>query len=403
MNNYTNPKKNKTVPICIDLFSGAGGLTLGFCQAGGLPIAAVDNDPDSVETYKQMFPMCEEVFCGDIEQWKPNNTYKKNVDVVIGGPPCQGFSLARGLRFVDDPRNHLYKEFVRLVATFQPKWLVLENVQGITNIGGGIILKQIYEDFNAIGYTLTHRVINMAEYGVPQLRKRAVFVGNRFGKEFQWPETTHSKKSKNGQIQPNSYQNYRTVHEAVSDLPWALGSYFAHRANSKMRGPRNRDVFTEPAFTLRVRGDEFAFCEKPAEKAFIPDSIPDESDFYYLPLNGEYQKLMRETPPPWIKRFQKPRQVDKKNEILKGTRRLSTREQARLQSFPDWFQFYGRPYSKGRQIGNAVPPLFAKQLFEAMFKQSPEEILPQKTVQPSKKSQLSPKLEHPIESSINSD
>lgn len=403
MNNYINPKKNNSVPICIDLFSGAGGLTLGFCQAGGLPIAAVDNDPDSVETYKQMFPMCEEIFCGDIEQWKPNNTYKKNVDVVIGGPPCQGFSLARGLRFVDDPRNHLYKEFVRLVATFQPKWLVLENVQGITNIGGGIILKQIYEDFNAIGYTLTHRVINMAEYGVPQLRKRAVFVGNRFGKEFQWPATTHSKRPKNGQMQLNSHQDYRAIHEAISDLPWALGSYFAHRANSKMRGPRNRDVFTEPAFTLRVRGDEFAFCEKPAEKAFIPDSIPDESDFYYLPISSDYQKIMREVPPPWIKKFEKPRQVDRKNEILKGTRRLSTREQARLQSFPDWFQFYGRPYSKGRQIGNAVPPLFAKQLFEAMFKQSIEEIDQQKTAQPSKKNQLSQKLEHPIESSISSD
>lgn len=403
MNKYINPKKNNSVPICIDLFSGAGGLTLGFCQAGGLPIAAVDNDPDSIETYKQMFPMCEEIFCGDIEQWKPNNTYKKNVDVVIGGPPCQGFSLARGLRFVDDPRNHLYKEFVRLVATFQPKWLVLENVQGITNIGGGIILKQIYEDFNAIGYTLTHRVINMAEYGVPQLRKRAVFVGNRFGKEFQWPETTHSKKPKNGQMQLNSHRDYRAIHEAISDLPWALGSYFAHRANSKMRGPRNRNVFTEPAFTLRVRGDEFAFCEKPAEKAFIPDSIPDESDFYYLPMSSDYQKMMREVPPPWIKNFQKPRQVDRKNEVLKGTRRLSTREQARLQSFPDWFQFYGRPYSKGRQIGNAVPPLFAKQLFESIFKQSPEEISRQKTALPSKKSQPSRNLKHPVESSVNSD
>lgn len=372
-NKYYNPKKNKTSPICIDLFSGAGGLTLGFCQAGGLPIAAVDNDSDSIETYKQMFPMCEEVFCGDIEQWNPNNTYKKNVDLVIGGPPCQGFSLARGLRFVDDPRNHLYKEFVRLVNTFQPKWLVLENVQGITNIGGGVILKQIYEDFNAIGYTLTHRVTNMAEYGVPQLRKRAVFVGNRFGKKFQWPKTTHSKKDKNGQMLLNSHRNYRTVHAAISDLPWALGSYFAHRANSKMRGPRNRDVFTEPAFTLRVRGDEFAFCENPAEKAFIPDSIPDESDFYYLPINDNYQKMMRENPPLWIKNYKKPREVEKKNDILKGTRRLSIREQARLQSFPDWFQFHGRPYSKSRQIGNAVPPLFAKQLFEAIFKQTPEE------------------------------
>lgn len=367
---YTNSKNINSVPTCIDLFSGAGGLTLGFCQAGGLPIAAVDNDPDSVETYKNMFPMSEEVFCGDIKQWHPKNNYKKKVDVVIGGPPCQGFSLARGLRFVDDPRNHLYKEFVRLVKVFQPEWFVLENVQGITNIGGGIILKQIYEDFNNIGYTVTHRVINMAEYGVPQLRKRAVFVGNKYGKQFAWPETTHIKHNGNGQLTLNNHKTYRTIHNAVSDLPWELGNYFAHRANSKMRGPRNRNVFTDPAFTLRVRGDEFAFCEIPANKAFVPDSIPNEDKFYYLPIIDEYQELMREDPPSWIKNHNKAKTISGKNKILKGTRRLAIREQARLQSFPDWFKFCGRPYSQSRQIGNAVPPMFARQLFEAIFQQS---------------------------------
>jgi DNA (cytosine-5)-methyltransferase 1 len=372
-NTYTDPSTNDNYPVCIDLFSGAGGLTLGFCQAGGLPIAAVDNDPDSIETYKRMFPMCEEVFCGDIEQWKPNNSYKKNVDVVIGGPPCQGFSLARGLRFVDDPRNHLYKEFVRLVSIFQPKWFVLENVQGITNIGDGIILKQIYEDFNSIDYKVTHQLVNMAEYGVPQLRKRAVFVGNNLGKDFRWPEKKFKKQSKTS-ISPESLPRYRTINEALSDLPWDIGSYFAHRANSKMRGPRNRDVFNDPAFTLRVRGDEFAFCEKPATKAFIPDFIPDESNFFYLPSNNEYQIAMRETPPSWIMDYKRPEERNSKSKTsLSGTRRLAIREQARLQSFPDWFQFYGRKYSQASQIGNAVPPLFAKQLFEAIFQQSMEE------------------------------
>ena len=171
-----------TPPTCIDLFCGAGGLSLGFAQAGGIPIAALDSDKDSIETYKKNFGVCEDIQCTKIEEWK----LRKNidtVDVIIGGPPCQGFSTA-GYRFIDDPRNKLYKYFVKAVKELMPKWIVMENVQGIITIGDGIVLKQIYEAFEALGYKLTHKVINMADYGVPQARKRTIFVGNRLNKEF---------------------------------------------------------------------------------------------------------------------------------------------------------------------------------------------------------------------------
>lgn len=371
-NNYASSTGFSEVPTCIDLFCGAGGLTLGFVQAGGLPIAAVDHDKDSVETYKKMFPMAREVFCGDIEQWNPNSINDVDVDIVIGGPPCQGFSLARGQRFVDDPRNHLYKEFVRLVHHFQPKWLVLENVPGITNIGNGVILKQIYEDFKAIGYDLDHNVINMADYGVPQARKRAIFVGNRIGAKFKWPEPTHVDPRKTTQLGLNfsNLKAYLPVIDAIGDLPWPMGNYFSHRANSKMRGPRNRDIKTQPAFTLRTRGDEFAICELPAESSFIPDYVPDESDFFYHPATNFYQQLMREDPPVWIDDHVSAPVKQNKKQMLKGTRRLAVREQSRLHSFPDWFKFSGSPYSQGKQVGNAVPPLFAKQLFTAILDQT---------------------------------
>lgn len=362
-NRYFQKKRNP--PTCIDLFAGAGGLTLGFCQAGGVPVAAVDHDLDSTETYKRMFPMCKDVFCGNIQDWDPKHLEGSKIDVIIGGPPCQGFSLARGQRFVDDPRNTLYKDFVRLVKQFSPNWFVMENVQGITNIGDGIILRQIYEDFEEAGYLLDHKVINMAEFGVPQSRKRTVFVGNKLGKKFVWPEATHKNSE-----QTSPLPTFRTIIEAVGDLPWPKGQFLAHRANSQMRGPRNRNIATQPAFTLRVRGDEFAFCQKPATSAFIPDIIPDESDFYYQPINSDYQKIMREPAPWWITDYKKPKQLKKHQQRLKGTRRLAIREQARLQSFPDWFQFSGRPYSKSSQIGNAVPPLFAKQLFTAILQQN---------------------------------
>lgn len=355
----------ENAPTCIDLFCGAGGLSLGFTQAGGIPIVALDCDKDSIETYSRMFGVCDDVQCTKIEEWKLKKEIK-SVDVIIGGPPCQGFSTA-GHRFIDDPRNKLYKYFVKAVAELNPKWIVMENVPGIVTIGDGVVLNQIYEDFEKIGYKLTHKIINMADYGVPQARKRTIFVGNRFGKEFIWPEPQFIKMDKNATIWME--WNYRTVNMAVSDLPWPKGNYFSHRANSQMRGPRNRDVMTQPAFTLRVRGDEFAFCEEPATGAFAPEECP-QSELYYYPCENDFQKTMREEPPRWIEGYIKPRVVaEKKTSLLRGTRKLAVREQARLQTFPDWFEFSGSTYSQGRQIGNAVPPLFARQLFAKVMEQ----------------------------------
>ncbi len=337
----------------VDLFSGAGGLTLGLVHAGGEPIAAVDHDLDSTLTYANMFPTCKNVFHGDIEKWNPD--INEDVDIIIGGPPCQGFSLARGQRFLNDPRNTLYREFLRIVDRLRPKWIVIENVPGITNIGDGIILQQIYEEFAAIGYWLDHRIINMADYGVPQTRKRTVFVGSRIITQFTWPEPSHQKGG------------YVTVKDALDDLPWELGRYFSHRANSQMRGPRNREVAKDPSFTLRVRGDEFAFCKRPATGAFAPKLLP-ETELVYHPLTSIYQKLMRRKAPAGIQTKKIPEAMGPKKKF-KETRRLAVREMARLQSFPDWFEFSGTPYSQGKQIGNAVPPLFAEQLFTAIFKQ----------------------------------
>lgn len=338
----------------IDLFAGAGGLSLGLVNAGGYPIAAVDHDLDSTLTFSEMFPLVGHVFHGDIEDWSPA-VIKEDVDVIIGGPPCQGFSLARGQRFLNDPRNHLYKQFVRIVAELRPEWIVIENVPGITNIGDGQILAQIYEEFGALGYWLDHRIINMADYGVPQTRRRAVFVGSRTSTEFNWPTPTNSKG------------NYITIREALDDLPWELGTFFSHRANSQMRGPRNRLVDEEPAFTLRVRGDEFAFCKKPASGAFAPNPLP-EGSLAYHPTSSAYQKLMRQKAPFKLK-SEKITKAESTKIPFKDTRRLAIRELARLQSFPDWFQFSGRQYSQAKQIGNAVPPLFAEKLFKAILNQ----------------------------------
>ncbi|MDX2094428.1 MAG: DNA cytosine methyltransferase [Alphaproteobacteria bacterium] len=355
------PLKQK--PTCLDLFSGAGGLSVGFAIAGGQPLGAVDFDSDSIKTYQSIFPYADDVACANISNWKPKSR-KGDVDVIIGGPPCQGFSLARGLRFVDDPRNHLYKHFVEIVKFYQPKWFVLENVEGITNIGQGIILRQILEDFASIGYKVDYKVVNMAEFGVPQLRKRAILVGNRCGIDFVWPEAFCYDPRK--KIAPcDKAHAYNSVNDALGDIVLPQGNFFAHRANSQMRGPRNRNAHTEPAFTLRVRGDEFALCEEPAQSAFVPGPVPLEDIAFRAPQN-ELQELLRNCHPAWLD-APKTSTSRQKKVTLKGTRRLTIREQARLQTFPDWINFYGKTTSQARQIGNAVPPLFALQLFRQIF------------------------------------
>jgi DNA (cytosine-5)-methyltransferase 1 len=355
---------------CIDLFCGAGGLSLGFCQAGGIPVAAVDADSAAMTTYKEMFPVCPETHCGPIEEWEPT-TQLGDVDVMIGGPPCQGFSLARGLRFVEDPRNALYKQFVRLVDHVRPKWVVMENVPGILNIGEGIIYQQILEDFSNIGYWLECRVINMAEHGVPQTRTRAIFVGSRIASSFDWPVPSHTARLDLNYGLFSDKCAFLSVAQALGDLPWPMGKYFSHRANSQMRGPRNRRTESDPAFTLRVRGDEFALCENPATSAFAPGPVP-KAPFVYRLADHPFQEAMRETPPFWINRENPVEVVCTPVARLTGTRKLASREQARLQTFPDWFRFTGTHYAQGRQIGNAVPPLFGRKLFEHILASIPK-------------------------------
>jgi DNA (cytosine-5)-methyltransferase 1 len=354
-----------TAPKAIDLFSGAGGMSLGFLMAGGMPICAIDNDSDSIATYKKVFPMAGDSFLGKIEDWKPKNSIS-GIQVIIGGPPCQGFSLARGQRFVDDPRNHLFKEFVKAVEFYKPDWFVMENVQGILNIGGGIILEQILEAFQSIGYTLDYKLINTAEYGVPQLRKRTIFVGNKHGVDFEWPSQVNKKAVNTIDLFTSNLPGYISVNEALSDLYLPTGNFFSHRANSQMRGPRNRDAFKDPAFTLRVRGDEFALCEHPATSAFIPGPIP-VGDLVYLKPETSIQDYFRAPGPKWIQPVAKPVCIKAEKLHLSGTRKLTITELARLQSFPDWVKFEGSVYSQARQIGNAVPPIFAYHLFKKIF------------------------------------
>jgi len=352
----------------IDLFSGCGGLSLGAVMAGATAIAAVDFDLDSTETYRRNFPDTVKVFHGDIKKWNMEDVAEE-VDLILGGPPCQGFSLAQGKRFADDPRNSLYKEFLKAVQYFKPGWFIMENVQGITSISKGKILEEIISGFEEIGYEVTYKVVNMAEYGVPQLRKRTIFVGNKYAQKFSWMKPKYKDSRKKIDLLNQEIPNFYSVNDAIGDLPLPQGNFFSHRANSQMRGPRNRDAYSEPAFTLRVRGDEFALCEKKATSAFIPGPAPDEPNFYY-PTRNPLQHYFRQNPPNWMANNIKF-EVRKCEQLsnIQGSRKLTIIEQARLQGFPDWFTFAGNRVSQSRQIGNAVPPIFVQEIIKQIFGQ----------------------------------
>ena len=191
----------------LDLFSGCGGLSLGFEMSNYDVILGIDNWADALKTFEANHKNSR-ILLADLQLLTPNFVQEKfninSVDVIVGGPPCQGFSIA-GKREIDDDRNKLYKNFVSFVAHFKPKAFVMENVPNIMSMDGGEVKKQIIADFEQLGYTVSSKVMLAADYGVPQNRKRAVFVGLLNGQSFEFPIKT--------------LENPITSWDAISDLP----------------------------------------------------------------------------------------------------------------------------------------------------------------------------------------
>lgn len=288
----------------VSLFSGAGGLDLGFIKAGHEILWANDLYKDAVDTYKKNIG--DHIVCEDICHVEAKDI--PDCDIVIGGFPCQGFSVANTKRHEDDERNVLYKQLIRVISSKKPKFFLAENVKGILSIGKGQVFKMILDDFRSIGYKVKYKVLNAADYGVPQTRMRVIIVGvrNDIDFEYQYPEPTNCK---NGS---NSLPKWISVTEALQDIPdpdvkndlpnheyskykLAFNGYIGHR-------PLDPDL---PAPTVTARGD-------------------DKGGVVILPHPS-------------------------------AERRMSCRELAAIQSFPLDYEFQGNRSSVYRQIGNAVP------------------------------------------------
>jgi DNA (cytosine-5)-methyltransferase 1 len=322
---------NKNSLAFVDLFSGAGGFLRGFVDAGYTPVFSVETWQPAVETHNKNYPQIL-LFAEDIrlisnERLLP---YKGKIDVIIGGPPCQGFSTI-GKRLVKDPRNELVFEFIRFVGTLQPKAFLMENVRGLLSSGGGETIAAIEDEFKKIGYAITSEVLCAADFGVPQIRRRVFFIGFRNDLDIapDFPQPTHN------------LQSYTTVGEAINDL---LGKENEIPNHVPMR--HNRVV------EGRIK------CIKEGEG--IPrDGLPDDvalgsrSDYAKNTIKNfshVYRRLSRYKPAttmvPGHNAFPLHPVAD---------RSLTVREAARIQTFPDDVVFCGTRQNQCIQVGNAVP------------------------------------------------
>lgn len=306
----------------IDLFSGAGGMSLGFERQGFENLFAIEFDEDVAETYRINFPnnyLIERDIKKVSDQEILNLVEDIDVDLVIGGPPCQGFSMAGniGRKFIDDDRNYLFKEFVRVVNLTRPKFFVMENVARMATHKNGETIKEVCEEFENIGYDVDYKVLNSVNFNVPQNRRR-IFVVGSLEYDFDFPKGNNNKIS---------------VKEAIGDLP--------ELANGEKSSIPNHFAMNHTKQML----EKMSYITDGGDRNDIPDEL--------RPKSGDVRKYIKyDSSQPSVTVTGDMRKIFH----YEQNRALTSRELARLQTFPDSFIFEGASISVQQQIGNAVPP-----------------------------------------------
>lgn len=374
----------------IDLFCGAGGITEGFRQAGYRCLYGNDFMAEAVETFRENHPDA----WGDnrnVEEVNPVQVRRKlklakgALDVLVGGPPCQGFSINAPERFLRDPRNALFRDYVRFLEEFEPKTFLFENVPGLLSLGDGRVLRQILSEFGRLGYYVTTKILFAAHYGVSQERWRLILVGSKFG-DIVPPEPTHYATGRANfrgggtlTFQLTAPDKARllpavTVEEAIGDLP-------------RLEMGEGADVigYTRDAtsdFAKAMRNPEGVTYNHFAAKL----SKQNIERMTYIKPGGSWRDIPHKLLPKGMQRARKSDHTKRygrlRNDGLAGTvltkcdphwgavflpdqdRSLTVREAARFQSFPDAYKFLGSRVSQYEQVGNAVPVLMAKNIAE---------------------------------------
>jgi DNA (cytosine-5)-methyltransferase 1 len=359
----------RSQPIGVDLFAGAGGLSLGFEQAGFSVMAAVEYDPIHAATHEFNFPECATI-CRSVAEIdgeyirSHSQIGKRDVDVVFGGPPCQGFSMI-GKRAFDDPRNSLVYHFVRIVAELRPKYFLFENVRGLTVGDHKRFLEEIMVEFASKGYAVVqdYKVLNALNFGVPQDRRRLFLYGARKGHSApKYPVPTHDLPGASMDL--GFVKVAPTVWDAIGDLPeaddyevllerdWTEARFGEPSEYAKpmrsARESRSRELLTSSMRTVHTALSKKRF------KATAPGATEEVSRFLKLDPAGVCNTLRAGTASDHGA-FTSPRPIHPFS-----PRCITVREAARLHSYPDWFRFHVTKWHGFRQVGNSVPPLLGK-------------------------------------------
>ena len=345
--------------IGIDLFSGAGGLSLGAEMAGINVAIAVEIDPYAAQTYRTNHPhtlMIDE----DIRQVKNLNIVRGEQSLVLfGGPPCQGFSTSnRKTRNINNPQNWLFQEFFRIAKEVKPDWIVFENVKGIKETEKGFFITEISQIMDKLGYTCTSMVLCASDYGVPQTRSRLFIIGSLHGKKLKIPEC----------IAPSV-----TVKDAIEDLPSLKNGdrqdilEYGKEAKSDYAKMLRENMEKCSGHLVSKNNDNilkrYTFIPQGGNWKNIPDSLMDNYTDKNRCHTGIYKRLTANEPSITVGNYRKSMLIHPWE-----NRGLSVREAARLQSFPDSYVFCGSIGFQQQQVGNAVPPILAKCVFDTIIK-----------------------------------
>ena len=348
----------------LDLFSGAGGFSCGLDMLPDFNTAiALDFDKSAIETFQKNFPdtkcICGNICDANIKENVVKYAKEKHINMIIGGPPCQGFSLKGKNLGLEDPRNFLFLEYLDLVDRIRPSIFVIENVKNLIAACDGFFIKQIYEKFEKLGYTLNHGILKASDFGVPQNRERTIIIGYKGAKKNSLPKRIVKEET--------------TVRDAISDL-----AYLNSGEGEDCCDYKNK-ALTEYQKNLR-KGSNQLHNHKATNHSEIAlkklRMIPPEGDKSSMPSEfygrqkfaTTWARLQWDKPSPTIDtRFDTPSNGRNSHPIL--DRSITPREAARIQSFPDKFVFYGKKCAICKQIGNAVPPLLAKALGEHLLKE----------------------------------
>ena len=360
----------------VDLFAGVGGLSYGFAYDDAFEIVAANEImPNMAKAYQLNHPSVK-VYNKDVKDFGISDLEKDfgirsgDIDLVVGGPPCQAYSTV-GKRLVDDPRGKLFQEYYRVLKELSPKAFIFENVTGLLSLRKGELMKNILELFSSLGYFIKYEILNAADYGAPQVRERVFIIGTKLEDGFSFPEPTHYDPKKGEKLFEKGTKPYVTLSDAIGDLPFIK------------TGEESFEYFSEPQndFQKKMRENaplrlmDHSAPNNNARLVKIMENLPDGGSPMDLPeemrpksgFANTYCRLWWNRPSTTITRNLS---TPSSSRCIhpRAPRPLTTREGARIQCFPDNYIFYGSRNDKNLQIGNAVPTFLSEVLKEQMKK-----------------------------------